>query len=165
MISASGIALADAVCSFLVLHGLDRISSWGRIPNMYLDRWLGALFLVYGMNGLLSSPPSTPSRSESTDWISFLSTFGMVVLNPGTFVPIASLFALAGLPAEGTTGLGMISLSVMVAIGTIAFWSLGTRWIERPRGRLSARHLDRLARGSSIVIVLLGLWILVSSML
>jgi len=162
MISAFGVGCADALWSFAAVHGLAGSAHWLRQNEVALERGIGVLFLLYGLNGLAlgsPSPVAPPSRDDRlTD---FLSTFAVVLLNPTTFVAISALFTVAGVPSARASLADSIEIAASVALGAVTFWTLAVQAVGAARARIGDAIVPLLSRASSVVIACFGGWLIV----
>jgi len=161
LVSASGISLAYAFWAYAVIHGLTRVSCWIEQEKAILEGGIGLFFLLYGLHGTLNTPatdyPTLRRRGKSTN---FFSTFLVVFLNPGTCIMFAVFFTLFGM-AKGRHGL-LTSLETAFAVfcGSVSFWLLLSRILNRIRARLDDRVFLAITRVSSFLVIAFGLAIL-----
>jgi threonine/homoserine/homoserine lactone efflux protein len=161
LLSGLGAAAADVVYGAIAAFGLSVIM------NVLIDQagWLkliGGLFLLYlGIKTLLSKPAEEAAKAKSSGLLSaFLSTFFLTITNPMTILSFIAIFA--GL---GTTTQQAASPMILVAgvfAGSAAWWLTLSFGVGLMRERVTPNLMLWINRTSGMVIILFGIYSLVS---
>lgn len=163
--SALGIASAYSLWAYAVIHGLSALSGWIRQEEILLQAGIGLFFLLYGLHAVFNSPDTCyPTLQRKGGAAEFLSTFLVVLLNPGTFLMFSALFALFGIARNSQGPFESLETALSVFAGSIAFWILVTRLIYRVRDSLQESLYPSVHRLASQVILAFGAAILLYSL-
>lgn len=165
LLSGLGVATVDAFYAAVATFGVAALAvafAAGRRPLALVG---GIALVALGARGLLerARPESSasPRTARGLAW-AYLSTAGLTVTNPATILSFAALAATLGL---GTAG-DLVKPAAVVAgvlIGSAAWWCclvLAASWL---RPRLTPGVLAGMSRASGAVIVVLGIFAVVSA--
>lgn len=159
--SALGIALADAIWSFIAVHGLANAAHWIETQQTLLQTGIGLFFLFYGLHAVFNTPSTRYHRIPGTGRTAeFLSTFLVVFLNPATFITFSALFALFGVARSYFGLLESLEVAVAVFTGATLFWLALAQVLARAGPASRDTVYDTLAHKSAYAILLFGVGIL-----
>ncbi|MDI6763180.1 MAG: LysE family transporter [Thermodesulfobacteriota bacterium] len=163
LVSGLGAATADAIYGCIAGFGLTFISTLF-ISHQVWFRVVGGLFLCYlGLKAFLSRPAEQPASSKGNGLIgAYASTFFLTLTNPMTILSFAAIFA--GLGVASTSGnyfsAGVLVLGVFS--GSALWWLLLSGGVAVFRAKFKLRELKWVNRISGILILLFGLYFLLS---
>jgi threonine/homoserine/homoserine lactone efflux protein len=163
LVSGLGAATADAIYGCIAGFGLTFISTL-LISQQVWFRVIGGLFLCYlGLKTFLSRPAAQTASAKGNGLIgAYASTFFLTLTNPITILSFAAIFA--GLGVASTSG-NYISASVLVLgvfSGSALWWLLLSGGVAFFQTKFNIRELKWVNRISGIVILLFGLYVLLS---
>jgi len=163
LISGLGAATADAIYGCIAGFGLTFISTLF-ISQQGWFRVIGGLFLCYlGLKTLLSTPAEQMASAKGNGLMgTYASTFFLTLTNPMTILSFAAIFA--GLGVASTSG-NYISASVLVLgvfSGSALWWLLLSSGVAFFQAKFNFRELKWVNRISGIIILLFGLYVLLS---
>jgi len=163
LISGLGAATADAIYGCIAGFGLTFISTLF-ISQQGWFRVIGGLFLCYlGLKTLLSTPAEQMASAKGNGLIgAYASIFFLTLTNPMTILSFAAIFA--GLGVASTSG-NYISASVLVLgvfSGSALWWLLLSSGVAFFQAKFNFRELKWVNRISGIIILLFGLYVLLS---
>jgi len=163
LVSGLGAATADAIYGCIAGFGLTFISTL-LIRQQVWFRIVGGLFLCYlGLKVFLSRPTEQTASAKGNGLIgAYASTFFLTLTNPMTILSFAAIFA--GLGVASTSG-NYISASVLVLgvfSGSALWWLLLSGGVAFFQTKFNIRELKWVNRISGIVILLFGLYVLLS---
>ena len=174
VVTTLGILCGVSLHISLGLTGVSYLITRGQVFERVLSLAGGSWLIYLGIKGLIScwrwaAEATEPDQAqEGPDEIRFHDAwtqgFFVNVLNPKAMLFFLSLFSVMlgpDLPLE----IRMASGGVMVFVQAIAF-SLVAFLVDRPRFKSSWKHLQLwLEVGISVILLVLGLWIWIASIL
>jgi len=163
LVSGLGAATADAIYGCIAGFGLTFISTL-LISQQVWFRVIGGLFLCYlGLKAFLSRPAEQTASAKGNGLIgTYASTFFLTLTNPMTILSFAAIFA--GLGVASTSG-NYVSAGVLVLgvfSGSAFWWLLLSGGVAVFRAKFNLRELKWVNRISGIIILLFGLYVLLS---
>lgn len=166
LVTGLGAATADAFYGCIAGFGLTFIT--GFLLDMKTElHVIGGLFLCFmGWQTMRQKPrrQNEPDSAFKGFSLSYLSALFLTLTNPMTIMAFMAIFA--GLGLAGSEN-GYTSSSILVAgvfTGSSLWWIILTFGIARLGQRLSQNIQERTNRLTSIVLILFGIWALVSLM-
>jgi threonine/homoserine/homoserine lactone efflux protein len=159
-----GAALADAFYGCVGAFGLTILSNF-LLGIEGILKGIGGLFLLYlGIKTFFEKPPS--KEGESIKELGYFKDFGMTffltLTNPMTIISYMAILAGLGL---GTTHGNYVDAAFLVCgvfLGSLAWWIVLAELITLFRKRVSAKVFCWVNRCAGSIIVLFGLWALLS---
>jgi threonine/homoserine/homoserine lactone efflux protein len=164
LISGMGIATADALYGCIAGFGLTVITTL-LIKQQLWIHLVGGLFLAYlGFKTLLAKPADRAEASEAKNFPSaYISTLLLTLTNPSTILSFVVIFAGIGVGTEGARNfLSAVLVVGGVFLGSALWWFLLTWGISLLREKFTDRWLRWINRLSGSIIVLFGLFALLS---
>ncbi len=163
LVSGLGAATADAIYGCIAGFGLTFISTLLINQQVWL-RVIGGLFLCYlGLKTFFSGPAEKMASAKVNGLIgAYASTFFLTLTNPMTILSFAAIFA--GLGVASTSG-NYLSAGVLVLgvfSGSAFWWFLLSSGVAVFRAKFNLRELKWVNRISGIIILLFGLYVLLS---
>ncbi len=162
LLSGLGAATADVVYGAIAAFGLSVIM------NILIGQaiWLklfGGLFLLYlGIKTLLSKPAEEAAKANSSGLLSaYLSTFFLTITNPMTILSFIAIFAGLSTP-QNQSAAGPLVLVAGVFAGSAAWWLTLSFGVSLMRERISPNLMLWINRVSGIVIIVFGIYSLIS---
>ena len=119
-----GAASADGFYSVIAISGLGILTKYLVTWQGVLQLFAGIIILILGMRFVLSKP--VPERFETRPGsylASYLTTFGLTLMNPMTILSFAAVFAGLGFGRLSETGKSIL-LVVGVFFGSVSWWLL-----------------------------------------
>jgi threonine/homoserine/homoserine lactone efflux protein len=166
LISGLGAATADLICGSLVALGLSAITALLAHHQVFFQLFGGVFMVVLGVQTARSAPPSTALARpvhERNLLSAYLSTCGLTLLNPLTWVGLAGVIAAAGMGARDSTWLQAGAFVVGIFLGSCLWWTLlstGADWLGR---KLGPKFLPTINRSAGVIIVGFGVWQLIEA--
>jgi threonine/homoserine/homoserine lactone efflux protein len=163
LISGLGAATADAIYGFMAAFGLTFVTD-AIIEQEIWFRLLGGGFLCFlGIKAFLSKPADRTEPEKSLNYVAaYGSTFCLTLANPMTILVFAAIFAGLGMVSSGAH-YTLASLTVVgVFLGSGCWWFMLSSATNLFRGKLEKSKLILINRISGIVIIMLGLWAILS---
>ncbi len=164
-ISGLGAATGDTLYATMAFFSLTLIQSF--IESNYTTIAIigGIIVVAIGFSIFFKNPIMQIRRNrtgKSNLWQDYISIFLLTVANPGCFLIFVTLFAAFGLSSEmgDVNGVGML---VGVFSGAATFWFGLTFTINLIRKKFRPRHLLWMNRISGSIIVLFGLYAILSA--
>jgi threonine/homoserine/homoserine lactone efflux protein len=163
LVSGLGVATADAVYGSIAGFGLTAISTF-LVSHQLWIRLLGGLFLAYlGIKTLLARPAERAASASAHNFPgAYLSTFLLTLTNPMTILSFVAIFAGIGVGGASKSYLSAAIVVCGVFLGSTLWWLLLTGGVSLLRERFTGRWLLWINRISGMVIVLFGVFALVS---
>ena len=159
--SGLGIAMADVTYAFVAVFGFRIVNDFTAAYAFPL-RIIGSVFLVYlGVKAWISKV-STERSDDSRNGVgfSFGSAYLLTLANPATILTFMALTA-----SIGTTAGRSFFLPVGIMLGSTSWWLLLTTsiyWISR---RLPLTFIRFINMISSVILIMFGLYGIVSTLL
>ena len=159
--SGLGIAMADAVYAFVTVFGFRIVHEFTAAYAFPL-RLMGSVVLAYlGVRAWLSKLPPEQSQYSRTGVIfSFGSAFFLTIANPATILTFMALTA-----SIGTTAGGSFFLPAGIMLGSTTWWLLLTSSIYYISRKLPESFIRSINMISSVILILFGLYGIVSTLL
>jgi threonine/homoserine/homoserine lactone efflux protein len=163
MVSGLGAATADAIYGFIAAFGLTFISNFLVKEQMWL-RLVGGIFLCYmGAMVFLSKSERHTASTDSTSYVSdYVSAFILTFTNPTTFLAFAATFAGLGLVNIIEHHIAALLLVAGVFVGSGLWWLMLSGIAATFLGKLLFSRLAWLNKAAGIVIIIFGLFILLT---
>jgi len=163
LVSGLGAATADAIYGCIAGFGLTFVSTL-LISHQVWFRVVGGLFLCYlGLKAFLSRPAEQAASAKGSGLIgAYASTFFLTLTNPMTIFSFAAIFAGMGVASAGGNYLSAGVLILGVFSGSALWWLLLSGGVSFFQAKFNLRELKWVNRISGIVILLFGLYILLS---
>ncbi len=163
LVSGLGAATADAIYGCIAGFGLTFISTL-LINQQVWFRVIGGLFLCYlGLKTFFSGPAEKMASAKVNGLMgAYASAFFLALTNPMTILSFAAIFA--GLGVASTSG-NYLSAGVLVLgvfSGSAFWWFLLSSGVAVFRAKFNLRELKWVNRISGIIILLFGLYVLLS---
>ena len=163
LVTGLGAATADAMYGSIAAFGLTVITAF-LVSEQAWIHLIGGLFLVYlGIRTVFTRPAERAAKAEANNFLSaYASTLLLTLTNPQTILSFAAIFA--GLGVGGGSG-SILSATLVVGgvfLGSTLWWVLLTRGISLLRGKFTPRWFLWVNRISGGVIVLFGVFALLS---
>ncbi len=164
-VSGLGAATADTLYATLAFFSLSLIESFLMKNATAITVIGGAIVTVIGFSIFFKNPVVQIRRNrtgKSSLWQDYISIFLLTIANPGCFVIFVGLFSAFGLSSEmgEVNGVGMLA---GVFAGAAAFWFGLTFAVNLARKKFRPRHLLWMNRISGGIIVLFGLYALITA--
>lgn len=163
LVSGLGAATADAIYGCIAGFGLTFISTL-LISHQLWFRVIGGLFLCYlGIKTFFSRPADQTANGKENGLIgAYASTLFLTLTNPMTILSFAAIFA--GLGVANTSG-NYLSAGVLVLgvfSGSALWWLLLSGGVSLFQAKFNLHELKWVNRISGILILLFGLYVLLS---
>jgi len=161
--SGLGVATADAVYGSIAGFGLTVIATF-LVSQQGWIRLIGGLFLVYlGIRTALSKPAERAAAAQANNFFgAYASTFLLTLTNPLTILSFAAVFAGLGVGGASKSYLSATIVVLGVFTGSALWWCLLTGGVSLLRGKFTAKWLLWINRISGVIIVLFGIFALLS---
>lgn len=161
LVSGLGAATADALYGCIAGFGLTFISTL-LISHQLWFRVVGGFFLCFmGLKALLSRPAEQTANGKGKGLVgAYASTFFLTLTNPMTILSFAAIFAGLGLASAGGNYLSASILVLGVFSGSALWWFLLSGGVSFFQAKFNLRELKWVNRGSGILILLFGLYVL-----
>ncbi|MBM4306419.1 MAG: LysE family translocator [Deltaproteobacteria bacterium] len=163
LVSGLGAATADTIYGFIAGFGLTFISNL-IISQQVWFRAVGGLFLFYlGVKTFLARPAEQPAAVKGNGLMSaYASTFFLTLTNPMTILSFAAIFAGVGITSTRGNYISAGVLVLGVFIGSALWWVLLSEGIAFLQTKFNFREMKWINRVSGLLIILFGLYILIS---
>jgi threonine/homoserine/homoserine lactone efflux protein len=161
LLSGLGAATADMIYGAIAAFGLSVIMNV-LIEQAFWLKLIGGLFLLYlGIKTLLSKPAEEAARANSSGLSgAYLSTFFLTITNPMTILSFITIFA--GLSTTEHQSTNPMVLVAGVFGGSAAWWLALSFGVSLMRERISPNLMLWVNRVSGLVIIIFGIYSLVS---
>jgi threonine/homoserine/homoserine lactone efflux protein len=161
LLSGLGAATADVLYGAIAAFGLSVIMD-ALIGQVLWLKLIGGLFLLYlGIKTLFSKPADEAARAKSSGLLSaYLSTFFLTITNPMTILSFIAIFAGLSTP-QSQNGSPMILVAGVFA-GSAAWWLTLSFGVSLMRERVTPKLMLWVNRISGMVIIIFGIYSLVS---
>ncbi|WP_127491165.1 LysE family translocator [Paenibacillus glycanilyticus] len=163
VLSGLGAASADAV------YGLIAAVGFTALTNLLVDQrmWIqliGGLFLCYLGYQSVRALPNSGKELQLNNGLAraYLTTFLLTLTNPMTILSFAAIFAGIQHSAQATTGDSLL-LVLGIFLGSVLWWLLLAGLVGIIRTALSAKAMRWINVLSGIVLLVFGVWSLVSA--
>jgi threonine/homoserine/homoserine lactone efflux protein len=159
-----GAATADAVYGCAAAFGLTMVSDFLVRQRFWLGL-IGGIFLCFlGFKTLRTRPAAEPAAANRRGLAgAYFATFALTITNPMTILSFVAVFAGLGL-ASSSDYAAAASLVLGVSLGSAIWWLLLSSGSALLRRRLQATALLWLNRASGLIILVLGLYALITAM-
>ncbi len=169
VLTGLGAVLADMVFAVGAAYGVRAIERFVTDYATPLTLAGGLLLVVMGiriaryhisLTALEAQDPPSP-RIIITK---MLTTFGLTLTNPGTFIGFLAIFgAMSGVLKLGSAPYRPLFAVLGVALGGIAWWLFLSFLVTRFRSRIGTAMLDRINRWTGILIAAFGFALLMDA--
>ena len=159
-----GAATADAIYGCAAAFGLTMVSDFIVRQRFWLEL-IGGIFLCFlGFKTLRTRPAPEPAAASRRGLAgAYFATFALTITNPMTILSFVAVFAGLGL-ASSSDYAAAASLVLGVFLGSAIWWLLLSSGSALLRRRLQATALLWLNRASGLIILVLGLYALITAM-
>ncbi len=163
LMTGMGAATADATYGSVAAFGLTLVTtllvSWQTWIHL-----LGGLFLIYlGVRTFLTPPADHAARVRANGFFSaYVSTFLLTLTNPMTILSFVAIFAGLGVGSGRGSTLAAFLIVLGVFLGSALWWLLLSGGLSLLRGRFTPHWLLWVNRLAGSVIVMFGLYALLS---
>jgi threonine/homoserine/homoserine lactone efflux protein len=163
LVSGLGAATADAIYGCIAGFGLTFISTL-LISQQTWFRIVGGLFLCYlGRKTLLSRPAEETVSAKGSGLIdAYASTFFLTLTNPMTILSFMAIFAGLGIASASGNYISASILVLGVFSGSAFWWLLLSGGVAVFKSKFNLRELKWVNRISGLIIILFGLYALLS---
>ena len=165
LVTGMGAATADGLYGSVAGFGLTTLATF-LIAQLTWIRLIGGVFLVYlGIRTMLTKPAKRAANAQAhTFFGAYLSTLLLTLTNPLTILSFAAIFA--GIGVGGGSGKSSLFAALFVVcgvfLGSALWWCLLTGGLSLLRGKFTLRWLLWVNRISGSIILLFGLFALLS---
>lgn len=162
--SGLGAAVADSLYGAVAAFGLAAVGAW----IVQHSEWLrlgGGLFLVCLAGWNLLRGPAAQGKVQadaSNVFWAFCSTLFLTLANPVTLLSFAAIFAAVGVTHSADSLTAGLILVAGVFAGSSVWWFGLSGSVLALRNRVSLGWMKRIHYGSALLILLFGLYALVS---
>jgi threonine/homoserine/homoserine lactone efflux protein len=154
--SGLGVALADASYGAIAAFGLTALTGV-LVGGRVVLGLVGGIVLVWlAIRTARSRPRAVADAGEERPGLpaAFASIYGLTMTNPMTILSFAGLFA--GLGLTGSGGVGAVTVTAGVFVGSALWWVVLTAVVERLRSRVTLDGLAWVNRVSGVLILVFG---------
>src|ERR1700730_17679978 len=166
-VSGLGAATADALFGCIAAFGLTFVSDWLIGYHQWL-RIAGGCYLLYvGGSALLAEPESKHSSEPDAEGLlrDFLSTFALTLTNANSIHAFLGIFSTLGLSGEDATFARAAVMVLGVWLGSLLWWLTLTFGLGSLFRSFGAPHLERIHRGSGVILLLSGVGLLAAPLI
>lgn len=167
-----GAAAGDGIFAIIAAFSVTAALDFMQANEVWLQS-IGGLFLI-GMGAKTwfshphlvdGEPQDSAKRAKDHDLEGLLagvtSSFFLTITNPATMLGFVAIFgSIAGFTLGGTDYVRATELVIAVILGSALWWAALTSFVAYFRRYMNDRALERINRGSAVLIALLGLGIL-----
>ncbi len=163
LVSGLGIATADAAYGSIAAFGLTLITSF-LVSQQGWIRLIGGLFLIYlGLKAVISKPAERGAAAKANSYFgAYVSTLVLTLTNPLTILSFAAIFAGIGVGGANKSFISATTVVLGVFTGSSLWWCILTGGISLLRGKFTPRWLRWINRISGIILILFGIFALLS---
>jgi threonine/homoserine/homoserine lactone efflux protein len=159
-----GAATADAIYGCAAAFGLTMVSDFIVRQRFWLGLIGGISLCFLGFKTLRTRPAPEPAAASRRGLAgAYFATFALTITNPMTILSFVAVFAGLGL-ASSSDYAAAASLVLGVFLGSAIWWLLLSSGSALLRRRLQATALLWLNRASGLIILVLGLYALITAM-
>jgi len=162
LVSGVGVCFADLFYVIVARFGLTEIERLVNGQRFALQLVAGLIVILAGCR-IIASPPARLNCEQTRHGGLFMSAFLMCVTNPTMLVSIPALFAVMRYPAVLDVFSTMITV-VCVFAGSMIWWWMITRWLDRSSESFSDRTLRRVSTFAGAALIALGVISISTSM-
>jgi threonine/homoserine/homoserine lactone efflux protein len=163
LVTGLGAATADAMYGSIAAFGLTVITAF-LVSTQSWIHLIGGLFLVYlGIRTIFTRPAERAAKAEANNFLgAYASTLLLTLANPQTILSFAAIFAGLGVGGGRSSTLSATLVVGGVFFGSALWWVLLTGGLSLLRGKFTPRWFLWVNRISGGVIVLFGIFALLS---
>jgi threonine/homoserine/homoserine lactone efflux protein len=159
-----GAATADAIYGCAAAFGLTMVSDFIVRQRFWLGLIGGISLCFLGFKTLRTRPAPEPAAASRRGLAgAYFATFALTITNPMTILSFVAVFAGLGL-ASSSDYAAAASLVLGVFLGSAIWWLLLSSGSALLRRRLQATALLWVNRASGLIILVLGLYALITAM-
>ncbi len=166
-VSGLGIATADGVYASIAAFGLTLISNF-LVSEQTWIRLIGGLFLIYlGIKTIITKPAeqAATTKARANGYFgAYASTFLLTLTNPLTILSFAAIFAGIGVGGANKSVVSATVVVLGVFTGSTLWWIILTSAISLLRNKFTHQWLRWINRISGVIIMLFGVFALLSLM-
>jgi threonine/homoserine/homoserine lactone efflux protein len=157
--SGIGVALADATYAAIAAFGITALTSVLVGGRAALGLVGGVVIVWLAIRTLTSRPPAVGADGETATRPGLLgaavSIYGLTMTNPMTILSFVVVFAALGLAGEG--GIGALTATIGIFVGSALWWVVLTTGIGWLRARITPTGLLWINRGSGVILLAFGI--------
>ncbi len=163
LVSGLGIATADAVYGSIAAFGLTLITNF-LVNQQGWVRLIGGLFLIYlGLKTVITKPAERAATAKANGYFgAYASTFLLTLTNPMTILSFAAIFAGIGVGGANKSSVSASTVVLGVFVGSTLWWCILTSGISLSRRKFTPQWLLWINRISGIILILFGVFALIS---
>lgn len=163
MVSGLGIATADAVYGSIAAFGLTLITNF-LVNQQEWVRLIGGLFLIYlGLKTVITKPAERAAAAKANSYFgAYASTLLLTLTNPMTILSFAAIFAGIGVGGANKSSISASTVVLGVFVGSTLWWCILTSGISLLRRKFTPRWLLWINRLSGLILILFGVFALIS---
>lgn len=151
-----GAAIADLFYSCIAAFGISFISNFIAREHVWIRVVGGILLLIIGIKTFLAKPKVKDTGIEEAKGLTaFVSVLFLTLSNPLTFFAFIAIFSALGIEKEFQF-LSALSLVAGVFIGSFGWFFLLSSFVNRYKGKVSAKGWFWLNKVAGIIIILSG---------
>lgn len=156
-----GAVTANIIYASIAAFGFSVVSSFLVKQQFYLTM-VGSLFLFYlGIKTFFKKPANAAAELEGeTLFKMFLSTFLLMITNPGTILNFVAMFTGLGFDHHSSSSLTALFLITGVFLGASLWWAVLSFSVSIFKNRIKP-HLALVNKLAGVLIVVLGLLALI----
>jgi threonine/homoserine/homoserine lactone efflux protein len=164
LVAGLGAATADVFYASLAAFGIAFIIN-PLIAYQHIFHIVGGMFLsFFGAYLYMHGNPAKAHYSRSP-LVNYFSTFFLTLSNPMTLAMFVAFFAILGLDDSASNPLNAITLVAAVFIGSSFGWLSLTMLTHLFRGYITLESLNRINQVASVIIMLFGVFTMVSAII
>lgn len=163
LVSGLGIATADAVYGSIAAFGLTLITNF-LVNQQEWVRLIGGLFLIYlGLKTVITKPAERAAAAKANSYFgAYASTLLLTLTNPMTIISFAAIFAGIGVGGANKSSISASTVVLGVFVGSTLWWCILTSGISLLRRKFTPRWLLWINRISGLILILFGVFALIS---
>ena len=164
-VSGLGVATADGFYAAIATFSVAALTSLIISAHRPLAAIGGLVLLMLGFRTLLEKPTAAGALKQPSavglSWV-YVSTLGLTITNPATFISFAALAASLGLGTNGSlVKPAVVTLGVL--LGSAAWWCILAIGVSLLRTRMTPAVVRGISVFSGLAIVSLGILAVVSA--